>query len=203
MFTGLIEAIGDVVAVEHLPGTARLFVSSEIGDALSVGESVAINGVCLTVVQAGGATAAFEVGPETMKVTTIGDLEPGSVVNLERAMRGDARFGGHFVQGHVDAVGTIVDLRPEGEFWRLRVRYPDALSAQFVVKGSVALDGISLTVAALADDWFDVQIIPFTWTHTTLRTARAGTRVNLECDVIGKYVARTVALMTPASFLRS
>jgi riboflavin synthase len=203
MFTGLIEAIGDVVAVEHLPGSARLFVSSDIGDGVAAGESVAVNGVCLTVVQAGGGTTAFDVGPQTMQVTTLGELEPGSIANLERAMRGDARFGGHFVQGHVDAVGTIVDVRPEGEFWWLRVRYPDALAAQIVAKGSIALDGISLTVAALADDFFDVQIVPFTWTHTTLRTARAGTRVNLEVDVIGKYVARAVSLMMPASFSRS
>jgi riboflavin synthase len=203
MFTGLIEAIGDVVAVEHLPGAARLFVSSEIGDSVTPGESVAVNGVCLTVVQSGGGTSAFDVGPQTMQVTTLRELEPGSIANLERAMRGDARFGGHFVQGHVDAVGTIVDVRPEGEFWWLRVRYPDALAAQIVPKGSIALDGISLTVAAVADDFFDVQIIPFTWTHTTLRTARAGTRVNLEVDVIGKYVARAVSLMMPASFSRS
>ena len=203
MFTGLIEAIGDVVAVEHLPGAARLFVSSAIGDHVAAGESVAVNGVCLTVVQSGGGTAAFDVGPQTMQVTTLGELEPGSIANLERAMRGDTRFGGHFVQGHVDAVGTIVDVRPEGEFWWLRVRYPDALAAQIVPKGSIALDGISLTVAALADDFLDVQIVPFTWTHTTLQTTRAGTSVNLEADVIGKYVARAVALMMPASFSRS
>ena len=138
-----------------------------------------------------------------MQVTTQRELEPGSIAKLERPMRGDARFGGHFVQGHVDAVATIVDVRPEGEFWWLRVRYPDALAAQIVPKGSIALDGISLTVAALADDFFDVQIIPFTWSHTTLRAARAGTHVNLEVDVIGKYVARAVSLMMPASFSRS
>jgi riboflavin synthase len=203
MFTGLIESVGDVVAVEQVPGAARLFVSSDIGDALSLGESVAVNGVCLTVVQAGGGTAVFDMGPETMRVTTLGELEPGSVVNLERAMRGDARFGGHFVQGHVDAVGTIVDVRPEGEFWWLRVRYPGILGANFVIKGSVAVDGISLTVAALGDDSFDVQIIPFTWTHTNLQSARAGTRVNLECDVIGKYVARAVSLMMPPTTVRT
>src|SRR6185436_1553011 len=158
MFTGLIEAIGDVVAVEHLPGAARLFVSSEIGDSVAPGDSLAVNGACLTVVQSGGGTSSFDVGPQTMQVTTLGELEPGSIVNLERPMRGDARFGGHFVQGHVDAVCTIVDVRPEGEFWWLRVRYPDSLAAQIVPKGSIALDGISLTVAALANDFFDVQI---------------------------------------------
>src|SRR5262245_59674733 len=134
MFTGLIEAVGDVVAVEQLPGAARLFLSSEISDSLSVGDSLAVNGVCRTVVQARSGAAAFDVGPETLRVTALGDLEPGAPVNLERAMRADARFGGHFVQGHVDAVGTIVDIRPDGEFWWLRVRYPDALAAQFVAK---------------------------------------------------------------------
>lgn len=192
MFTGLIETVGDVVAVEQRPGAVRLFVSADFGATLTVGESIAVNGVCLTVVEAGGRAAAFDAGPETMRVTALGDLEPGDVVNIERAMRADQRFGGHFVLGHVDAVGTIVDIRPEGEFWWLRVRYPDQFAPLFVPKGSVAMDGISLTVAALENDSFDVQIIPHSWTHTNLRAARIGTRVNLECDVIGKYVRRAV-----------
>ena len=112
-------------------------------------------------------------------------------------MRADTRIGGHFVQGHVDAVGTIVDVRPDGEFTWVRIRFPQELSPQLVLKGSIAVDGISLTVAALGEDSFDVQIIPHTWTHTNLRGAHAGTRVNLECDIIGKYVARAVSLMTP------
>ena len=196
MFTGLIEAVGEIVAVEQRPGAVRLFVTSDLGDGLASGDSLAVNGVCLTAVEAGGPALAFDAGPETMRVTALGDLEPGDVVNLERAMRADTRFGGHFVLGHVDGVGTIVDVRSEGDFWWLRVRFPDQLAAQFVPKGSVAVDGISLTVAALGDDAFDVQIIPHTWAHTNLRGTHPAMRVNLECDVIGKYVARAVSLMS-------
>jgi riboflavin synthase len=195
MFTGLIEAVGDVVALERRPGALRLFVSTGLGEAMAVGDSLAVNGVCLTAVEAGPALA-FDVGPETERVSALGDLEPGDAVNLERSMRADSRFGGHFVLGHVDGVGTIVDVRQDGEFWWIRVRYPSDLAPMFVLKGSVAMDGISLTVAQLADDSFDVQIIPHTWTHTNLRAARPSARVNLECDVIGKYVARAVGLMT-------
>jgi riboflavin synthase len=196
MFTGLVEAVGEVVALERRPGAVRLFVASELGDRLASGDSLAVNGVCLTVAEAGGPTTAFDVGPESLRVTALEDLEPGDVVNLERAMRADDRFGGHFVLGHVDGVGTIVDLRPDGEFWWVRVRYPGELAPQLVPKGSVALDGISLTLASLGEDSFDVQIIPHTWAHTNLRVARPSGRVNLECDVIGKYVARAVALYT-------
>jgi len=194
MFTGLIEAVGDVVAIERRPGALRLFVASELGEGLAVGDSLAINGVCLTAVEA-GPTSAFDLGPETLRVSALADLEPGDVVNLERSMRADSRFGGHFVLGHVDGVGTVVDLREDGEFWWIRVRYPSPLAAQVIPKGSVAVDGISLTVATLSDDSFDVQIIPYTWTHTNLRVVRPGTRVNLEGDMIGKYVARAVGLL--------
>ena len=195
MFTGLIESAGEVVALERRAGALRLFVTSEIADDMTVGDSLAVNGVCLTVVKAGGPAAAFDVGPETERVSTLGDLEPGDLVNLERSVRADARLGGHFVLGHVDAVGTIVDVRPDGDFFWIRVRYPSELGPYFVPKGSVALDGISLTIATLADDSFDVQIIPHTWTHTNLRAARPAARVNLECDILGKYVARSVALI--------
>ena len=203
MFTGLIEAVGDVVAVEQRPGAVRLYITAELGESLQVGESLAVNGVCLTAVEAGGPAMAFDLGPETMRVTALGDLEPGDRVNLERAMRADSRFGGHFVLGHADSIGTIVDVRPDGDFWWVRVRFDEQLAPLFVPKGSVAVDGISLTVASLAEDAFDVQIIPHTWTHTNLRGARVGTRVNLECDVIGKYVARAVSAIAPATVPRS
>lgn len=194
MFTGLIEALGEVLTFEQVPGGARLVLATGLGGELSVGESVAVNGVCLTVVERNDHAAAFDLGPETTRVTGLGRLAPGTRVNLERAMRADARLGGHFVLGHVDAVGTIVDVRPEAEFTWISVNYPPEMAAAFVPKGSVALDGVSLTVATLSDDRFDVQIVPHTWAHTNLRTARPGTQVNLECDVIGKYVARAVAL---------
>jgi riboflavin synthase len=138
-----------------------------------------------------------------MRVTALGELAPGDPVNLERAMRADTRLGGHFVQGHVDAVGTVVDVRPDGEFTWVRIRFPQELAPQLVLKGSVAVDGISLTVAALGEDSFDVQIIPHTWTHTNLHGAHAGMRVNLECDIIGKYVARAMSLMTAQGAARS
>src|SRR6476646_451440 len=196
MFTGLVEAIGEIVAVEQRPGAVRIYVTSEIGDGVSIGDSISVNGVCLKAIAGGGRELAFEAGPETMRVTGLGELAPGDRVNIERAMRADTRLGGHFVQGHVDAVGTIVDVRPDGEFTWVRIRFPQELAPQLVLKGSVAVDGISLTVAALGEDSFDVQIIPHTWTHTNLRGAHAGMRVNLECDIIGKYVARAMSLMT-------
>ena len=198
MFTGLVEAIGEIVAVEQRPGAVRIYVTSEIGEGVAIGDSVSVNGVCLTAIAGGGRELAFDAGPETMRVTGLGELAPGDRVNLERAMRADTRLGGHFVQGHVDAVGTIVDVRPDGEFTWVRVRFPQELSPQLVLKGSIAVDGISLTVAALGEDSFDVQIIPHTWAHTNLGGAHAGMRVNIECDIIGKYVARAMSLMTPA-----
>ena len=196
MFTGLVEAIGEIVAVEQRPGAVRIYVTSEIGDVVSIDDSISVNCVCLTAIAGGGRELAFDAGPETMRVTGLGELAPGDRVNIERAMRADTRLGGHFVQGHVDAVGTIVDVRPDGEFTWVRIRFPQELAPQLVLKGSVAVDGISLTVAALGEDSFDVQIIPHTWTHTNLRGAHAGMRVNLECDIIGKYVARAMSLMT-------
>jgi riboflavin synthase len=127
-------------------------------------------------------------------VTTLGSLDVGSLVNLERPLRPDARMGGHFVQGHVDGTGRITALAPEGEFFRLAIGYPAALAPLFIPKGSIAVDGISLTVAALREGEFDVQIIPHTWTHTNLQASRVGDDVNLECDMLGKYVVRVAEL---------
>ena len=161
---------------------------------LALGDSVAVNGVCLTVVQTDAAFNA-DVGPETLRVTTLGSLEPGAVVNLERPLRGDGRMGGHFVQGHVDAIGRIEQLLPASDFLWLTVSFPPELARYLVLKGSVAVDGISLTVAGLSGDRFDVQLVPFTVEHTNLKTARIGDSVNLECDMIGKYVARAAELI--------
>ncbi len=194
MFTGLIEAVGEVLTFEQMPGGARLVVASPLGAELSLGESVALNGVCLTVVERNEHAAAFDLGPETARVTALGTLAPGATINLERAVRADARLGGHLVLGHVDAVGTVADVQPDTDFTWVSISYPPELAAGFVMKGSVAVDGISLTVARLTDERFDVQIVPHTWAHTTMREWRPGTPVNLECDVIGKYVARAVAL---------
>jgi riboflavin synthase len=194
MFTGLIEAVGEVLTFEQVPGGARLVVATALGAEVSVGESLAVNGVCLTVVESNDHAAAFDLGPETARVTALGTLAPGLAVNLERAVRADGRLGGHLVLGHVDAVGTVVDVRPEADFTWVSVAYPPELAAGFVPKGSVTVDGVSLTVAALADDRFDVQVVPHTLAHTTIAQWRPGTPVNLECDVIGKYVARAVQL---------
>jgi riboflavin synthase len=194
MFTGLIEAVGEVASSTATPGGQRLTLRSPLAADLRAGDSVAVNGVCLTVVHADAAIHA-DVGPETLRVTTLGSLEPGSIVNLERPLRGDGRMGGHFVQGHVDAVGRIEDLRAASEFHWLTVSFPLDLARYLVRKGSIAVDGISLTVASLADDRLDVQLVPFTVEHTNLRRARVGDRVNLECDMIGKYVARAAELI--------
>jgi riboflavin synthase len=136
------------------------------------------------------------VSPETLRVTALGRLVPGASVNLERPLAVGSRLGGHFVQGHVDGTGRVVSVHPEGEFYRVRVSFPPALAPYFIEKGSVAVDGISLTVASLGDTTFDVQIIPHTWTATTLRHTQPGDLVNLECDMVGKYVLRGLSLGT-------
>lgn len=194
MFTGLIEAVGEVLTFELIPGGARLVAATALASELAAGESLAVNGVCLTVVERTDGEAAFDLGAETLRVSTLGELAPGAKVNLERAMRADGRYGGHLVQGHVDGVGTITAVRGEGDGLWLSIRFPPALAAGFVPKGAVAVDGISLTVGHLGDDRFDVQVIPFTLAHTTLASARPGQQVNLECDIVGKYVARAVSL---------
>jgi riboflavin synthase len=194
MFTGLIEAVGEVLTFEQVTGGARLVLATTLGAEFRIGESVAVNGVCLTVIEHNEHAAAFDLGPETARVTSLGTLAPGAMVNLERAMRADARVGGHFVLGHVDGVGTVLDIEPAAEFTWVSLGYPLDLSAGLVPKGSVAVDGISLTIARLLDDRFDVQIVPHTWQATTMSRWRQGTLVNLECDIIGKYVARAVAL---------
>ena len=194
MFTGLIESLGEVAEMRTIPSGFRIRIRASMSD-LREGESVAVNGVCLTAVDPGPAEWAAEIGPETARVTSLGSLKAGSLVNLERAMRADGRFGGHVVLGHVDATGTVQSIRPEADFTWVTVSYPEPLAPYFVHRGSVAVDGISLTVAALARSSFDIQIVPFTWAHTNLKTLRVGDPVNLECDMVGKYVVRAVEMM--------
>ena len=198
MFTGLIEAVGHVDQVVRMGTGARLSVRTELAAELTDGESVSVNGVCLTVAEITTRMFAADIGPETARVTTLGGLQPGDPVNLERALRADGRFGGHFVQGHVDGLGTVRELRAEGDAHWLKVGYSALLAPYLVTKGSVAVEGVSLTVAALDDDHFDVMIIPFTWSHTSLGSLQTGAQVNLECDVVGKYVARAVQLFGSA-----
>lgn len=190
MFTGLIEAVGHVSGVKPMLSGYRLRVRTPLASELQLGESLAVNGVCLTVVMIEGQEVHADIGPETARITTLGSLRAEQPVNLERAMRADARFGGHFVQGHVDGTGTIDDVRDEGESHWMTIRFPAALAPLLIRKGSITVDGISLTVAGLDDQRFDVMIIPFTWNHTNLASRQAGDGVNLECDIVGKYVAR-------------
>jgi riboflavin synthase len=194
MFTGLIEDVGHVGQVAPTQGGLRIRIQTPITRELSEGESVSVNGVCLTVAQRDTTSFLADIGPETARVTTLGGLQPGQPVNLERAMRADSRFGGHFVQGHVDGIGVVREVREDGDARWVKVTFASALAANFVPKGSVAVDGVSLTVAALGADHFDVMIIPFTWAHTSLSGLQPGASVNLECDVVGKYVARAAQL---------
>lgn len=192
MFTGLIEDVGEIAEVKAMPAGVRLRVTTALAAQLQPGDSLAVNGVCLTVVSADAEGIHADVSPETARVTTLGSSKRGLAVNLERPLRADSRLGGHFVQGHVDATGTIDDVRQEGDAYWVTVAYPSALAPYVVRKGSIAVDGISLTIAGVDDRRFDVQVIPFTWTHTNLRRLKAGDAVNVECDILGKYVVRAV-----------
>lgn len=194
MFTGLIEALGTLAEVKPHAGGYRVRIDTALAGELAVGDSLAVNGVCLTAILIDGQEVHADVGPETARVTTFSALPRGHQVNLERPMRFDGRLGGHFVQGHVDGVGTVDEIRPDGGTHWLTIGFPPALAPYFIRKGSIAVDGVSLTVAGLGERQFDVQIVPHTWTHTTLRLLRAGDRVNLECDMLGKYVVRAAEL---------
>ncbi len=195
MFTGLIESVGEVAEVAPVDAGYNLRVATPIAAELQRGESVAVNGVCLTVVESKSGSFSAEIGPETAKVTSLGHLTSGSLVNLERAMPANGRFGGHMVLGHVDGTGTVESIRPEADFWWVTVGYPAALAPYFIHRGSVAVDGISLTIASLEATSLVVQIVPHTWSHTNLRALIAGDRVNLECDMVGKYVLRAMEFM--------
>ena len=190
MFTGIVEALGTVGAVQKTREGRRLAVTvpDEPAWRLSLGESVAVSGVCLTVVDSAPGRLAFDLAEETLRVTTLGGLGAGDPVNLERPMRLDGRLGGHLVLGHVDGVGRVIRVRPEGDGVRIDVEVPARLRPLLIPKGSVAVDGVSLTVAALEGDAFAVALIPHTLAVTTLGQRRGGDAVNLEMDVIGKYV---------------
>jgi riboflavin synthase len=194
MFTGLIESVGEVLEVKAISTGHRIRVATDLAREIAPGESVAFNGVCLTMILSEPRELHADIGPETARVTTLGSLKRGSLVNLERPLRADGRLGGHFVMGHVDATGNVLDIRPESDFYWLTIGFPSLLAPYLIRKGSVAVDGISLTVAGLGDDRFDVMIIPYTWEHTNLREIRVHDRVNIECDMIGKYVVRAAEL---------
>jgi riboflavin synthase len=192
MFTGIVETVGEVAEVKPIPSGLRLGLTTALAPDLTPGESLAVNGVCLTVVSADAGSAHLDISPETLRVTALSSLKRGSLVNLERPMRVDARVGGHFVQGHVDATGSVEEIRQDGDFWWITIKFPPSLATQIVRKGSIAVDGVSLTVAGVDDRHFDVQIVPFTWSHTNLRALRVNDLVNVECDMLGKYVLRAM-----------
>jgi riboflavin synthase len=195
MFTGLIEAVGRLVDQAPILNGSRIRVASSIARELSLGDSIAVNGVCLTATDVDSDGFAADVGPETLRVTTIGRLTSGARLNLERPLRGDGRLGGHFVQGHVDGIGQVEQVRLDSEFKWCTVGFPADLAPYIVHKGSIAVDGISLTVASLDRTRFDVQIVPYTLEHTNLSAVAPGDHVNLETDIIGKYVVRSAELM--------
>jgi len=194
MFTGLIETLGEIAEVKPTTAGFRVRLTTALSPDLTPGDSLAVNGVCLTVVAADSDGVHLDVSPETIRVSALGSLKRGASVNLERPMRVDSRIGGHFVQGHVDATGSIEELRRDGDCWWVTVKFPPSLAAQIVRKGSIAVDGVSLTVAGVDDRRFDVQVIPFTWEHTSLRFLKVNDLVNLECDMLGKYVLRAMEL---------
>jgi riboflavin synthase len=194
MFTGLVEGVGELVERKTTSGGFRLRIASPLAPELAPGDSLAVNGVCLTVILAEENEIHSDIGPETVRVTTLGSLARGSRVNLERPLRADSRFGGHFVQGHVDAVGHVEELRRDAEFHWITVSFPPQLAPYIVHKGSIAVDGISLTIAGLGADRFDIMVVPYTMDHTNLGQVRIRDRVNLECDMVGKYVVRAAQL---------
>lgn len=191
MFTGLIEEAGKVVSVDkHESGAKLVVVAKAVTSDIKDGDSIAVNGVCLTALDVSPTSFAADVSPETLQRTTINDLRAGSRVNLERAVTPATRLGGHIVQGHIDGRGTFLSAQPEGDFWTVRIGFPANIARYFVEKGSVAVEGISLTIAALAEDHFDIAVIPKTWEMTNLSSLKAGDAVNLEADIIAKYVER-------------
>lgn len=202
MYTGIVEELGEVVGVERLDDAARITVRAPLvtSDARP-GDSLNINGVCLTVTATGDGTFTADVMLETLNRSALGELRPGSRVNLERPMRLDGRLGGHLVQGHVDGTGAIVSRSPGGNWDVVRTSVPARLAWYVVEKGSISVDGVSLTVTATSEDppWFEVSLIPETLARTTLGHKQPGDTVNLEVDVISKYVEKLLARGRPQS----
>jgi len=190
MFTGIIETVGEVVDIRKEGTNTHFSIKSDISGQLKVDQSVSHNGVCLTVTAVSGSVHRVTAIEETLRKSTLGQLSAGSKVNLERCMLNNGRFDGHIVQGHVDQTGEITSIRDEGGSWLFDIAYDPALQNITVEKGSIAVDGISLTCFNVRDGAFRVAIIPYTYEHTNLSTLRVGDRVNLEFDIIGKYVQR-------------
>jgi riboflavin synthase len=194
MFTGIIEELGSVQSIEERGENAWLVVNARVvTEGTKHGDSIAVNGVCLTALDIHDDSFAADVSRETLLRSTLGRLKPGVPVNLERAVTPATRLGGHMVQGHVDARGKFVSVEDHGDSWTVRIGFPPEIARYLVFKGSVAVEGISLTIANLGEDYFEIAIIPKTWEVTNLSQLNPGDGVNLEVDVIGKYVERLLA----------
>jgi len=192
MFTGLIEDIGRIESLRSGDDGARVRIATRLATEIADGDSVAVNGVCLTATAVDAGGFETEAMNQTLTVTALGDLNAGDRVNLELAMKASDRLGGHIVQGHADGVGTVASIEDDGFARRLRVNLGPGLIRYLVEKGSIGLNGVSLTVAALGEDWAEVSLIPETLERTTLGEAKAGDKLNVECDVVAKYVERMV-----------
>lgn len=192
MFTGLIEGVGTLSAREDRQGDARIRVQAGTlpFSGVTLGESIAVNGACMTVVEFDADAFAFDASNESLALTTLGRLPVGAAVNLERALRADARLGGHLVSGHVDGVGTVLDITPDARAQRWRFQAPPALMKYIARKGSICVDGVSLTVNAVEGDAFEVALVPHTVAHTAFASTRIGDVVNLEIDLVARYVER-------------
>ena len=193
MFTGLVESIGRVRSLDRRGDAARLTLETPLAAVLSLGESLAVNGCCLTVTSTDGDSACFDLLGETLARTNLGGLAPGARVNLERALRADGRFGGHFVQGHIDTTTEVLSAETKGADLNLIIALPEAGARYLIEKGSIAVNGVSLTVASLGEDRFGLWIIPHTLQETNLGDLRAGSPVNLEYDMLAKYAERQIA----------
>ena len=193
MFSGIVEALGEVVAIISEPPGCKVVVKEpKIAAQADIADSIAVNGCCLTVIEKEGETFMFQAGPETLARTNLGELAPGSPVNLELALKVDSRLGGHFVSGHVDGLAEIVKIDDMGEWADYYFKIPQELARQMASKGSVAVDGVSLTLVRCDQDLFSVALIPFTLQVTTLGRKKVGDKVNIETDILAKYVQRLV-----------
>ncbi|MEM9846958.1 MAG: riboflavin synthase [Bacteroidota bacterium] len=194
MFTGIIEALGYVKAIEKEGTNVHFTIQSDISDQLKIDQSIAHNGVCLTVVQQTADTHTVTAIQETLDRSNLGDWKVGTLVNLERAMKADARLDGHMVQGHVDGTGKCLEVRSVDGSWYYKFQYTPSLTHILVDKGSICINGVSLTLVEPANNEFSVAIIPYTYEHTNFKTIQAGDTINLEFDVIGKYIAKYLAV---------
>jgi len=193
LFTGLIQDVGTVESVDSGNDGARLRIATKLAPEIALGDSVAVNGICLTATATGDTAFETEAMNQTLRVTALGDLEAGAAVNLELALRASDRLGGHIVQGHVDGVGTVREVADDGFARRVRVELPAELLRYAIDKGSIALSGVSLTIADLGESWVAVSLIPETLQRTNLGRVGRGDRVNVESDVVAKYVERMAA----------